>query len=79
MRKIAITAALLLFACGQLQAAGRTTDKRATTYKPRASSDLKYRFDMTPDRSSKDFDAWMKSRGIRVATGKPKAVEKKRR
>ena len=69
MRRIAIALPLLLlFVGGEALAADRTT------YKPKTRHDnTPYRFNMTEGQSAKDFDAWMKARGIRVAKGK-KAV-----
>jgi rare lipoprotein A len=44
-------------------------------YVPRTAHDNSpYRFDMTQNgrrMTAEEFDAWMKARGIRVATGKP--------
>jgi len=46
-------------------------------YVPRTAHDnAPYRFDMTQNgrrMTAAEFDAWMKSRGIRVATGRPSA------
>ncbi|CAG4975841.1 hypothetical protein LYB30171_02023 [Lysobacter luteus] len=50
----------------------------AATYKPKTEHDnTPYRFNMEQNgkrMSADEFDAWMKARGVRVATGKP-AVE----
>ena len=43
-------------------------------YKPRTAHDnTPWRFNMKPGQklSAAEFDAWMRSRGVRVATGKP--------
>ncbi len=48
------------------------------THVPKTAHDNSpYRFDMTQNgrrMTAEEFDAWMKSRGIRVATGKPAAA-----
>jgi rare lipoprotein A len=48
-------------------------------YVPRTAHDNSpYRFDMTQNgrrMTAEEFDAWMKARGIRVATGKPAGSE----
>ena len=50
----------------------------AAPYKPKTEHDnTPYRFNMEQNgkrMSADEFDAWMKARGVRVATGKP-AVE----
>lgn len=47
----------------------------AATYKPKTEHDnTPYRFNMEQNgkrMSADEFDAWMKARGVRVATGKP--------
>ena len=47
----------------------------AAGYQPRTAFDnTPYRFDMSQNgrrMTAEEFDAWMKARGIRVATGKP--------
>jgi rare lipoprotein A len=47
----------------------------AAGYQPKTAFDnTPYRFDMSQNgrrMTAEEFDAWMKSRGIRVATGKP--------
>ena len=47
----------------------------AAGYQPRTTFDnTPYRFDMSQNgrrMTAEEFDAWMKARGIRVATGKP--------
>ena len=49
----------------------------AATYKPKTKHDNSpYRFNMEQDgkrMTADQFDAWMKSKGVRVATGKPAA------
>ena len=51
----------------------------ASGYVPRTAHDNSpYRFDMTQNgrrMTAEEFDAWMKARGIRVATGKPAGSE----
>lgn len=51
----------------------------APAYVPKTAHDNSpYRFDMTQNgrrMTAEEFDAWMKSRGIRVATGKPAGAE----
>jgi rare lipoprotein A len=45
---------------------------------PAAHDNSPYRFDMTQNgrrMTAEEFDAWMKARGIRVATGKPAGSE----
>jgi hypothetical protein len=47
-------------------------------YKPRTAHDnTPWRFNMKPGQklNAAEFDAWMRSRGVRVATGRPAAVE----
>lgn len=49
----------------------------AATYKPKTKHDnTPYRFNMQQNgkqMSADEFDAWMKSKGVRVAKGKPAA------
>lgn len=56
-------------------AAAPVTASPAAGYVPRTAHDNSpYRFDMTQNgrrMTADEFDAWMKARGIRVATGKP--------
>ena len=51
----------------------------STGYVPRTAHDNSpYRFDMTQNgrrMTAEEFDAWMKARGIRVATGRPAGGE----
>lgn len=51
----------------------------ASGYVPKTAHDNSpYRFDMTQNgrrMTAEEFDAWMKARGIRVATGKPAGSE----
>lgn len=65
-------------ACGLVADAQPRTTRR-TARKPRTAAPS-HRFDMTQDgkrMSAADFDKWMKSRGIRVATGKPAPPKQK--
>ena len=67
-----------LGAC-ELVADARATATRRTARKPRTAAPS-HRFDMTQNgkrMSAADFDRWMKSRGIRVATGKPATPKQK--
>lgn len=48
------------------------------SYKPRTAHDnTPWRFNMKPGQklSAAEFDAWMRSRGVRVATGKPAGAD----
>jgi len=58
--------------------APRPAAAAAATHVPRTAHDNSpYRFDMTQNgrrMTAAEFDAWMKARGIRVATGKPAAT-----
>jgi len=57
----------------ETQADTATVD--AATYQPKTEHDnTPYRFNMEQNgkrMSADEFDAWMKARGVRVATGKP--------
>lgn len=59
--------------------AAAPTTSAASGYVPRTAHDNSpYRFDMTQNgrrMTAEEFDAWMKARGIRVATGKPAGSE----
>lgn len=63
-------------------AAATEVSPSANGYKPQTKYDNSpYRFNMTQNgkkMSPEEFDAWMKARGIRVATGKPAAAETKK-
>ncbi|MGL6289114.1 MAG: hypothetical protein ACRC2H_00330 [Silanimonas sp.] len=56
-------------------AAAAPAASTSSGYVPRTAHDNSpYRFDMTQNgrrMTAEEFDAWMKARGIRVATGKP--------
>jgi rare lipoprotein A len=60
-------------------AAAPAAASAAGGYVPRTAHDNSpYRFDMTQNgrrMTAEEFDAWMKARGIRVATGKPAGSE----
>lgn len=73
---VSLFSALVLspaFATGTDAAAPAIVD--AATYQPKTEHDnTPYRFNMEQDgkrMSADEFDAWMKARGVRVATGKP--------
>lgn len=59
-----------------------TQSRPTTQYKPRTQSADANRFYMEQNgkrMTAAEFDAWMKARGIRVATGKPKPAPKRSR
>ncbi|GAB3744070.1 hypothetical protein [Lysobacter olei] len=62
--------------CGQV-----TAEKATPKSRPRTRGRDANRFYMEQNgkkMTARDFDAWMKSRGIRVATGKPKPAPKRK-
>ncbi|MGH8085194.1 MAG: hypothetical protein ACREPV_07940 [Lysobacter sp.] len=81
MGKILVSLVLALSCAGVASAAEQApADKAAdaATYKPKTKHDnTPYRFNMEQDgkrMTADQFDAWMKSKGVRVATGKPAAA-----
>jgi hypothetical protein len=78
----AMSLSLLLVATtvGAAEKADSTSKPGAdpATYKPKTKHDnTPYRFNMEQNgkrMSADEFDAWMKSRGVRVAKGKPTAA-----
>jgi len=82
MGKILVSLVLALSCAGVASAAEPApADKAAdtATYKPKTKHDnTPYRFNMEQDgkrMTADQFDAWMKSKGVRVATGKPAAAD----
>lgn len=66
-----------IIGCGQA-----TAEKATPKSRSRARTADANRFYMEQNgkqMTARDFDAWMKSRGIRVATGKPKPAPKRKR
>ena len=53
------------------QVAASSSKRTAPTRKPIRDSNRFYMEQNGKQMTAKDFDAWMKARGIRVATGKP--------
>ena len=81
MGKILVSLVLALSCAGVASAAEpapAAAANDAATYKPKTKHDnTPYRFNMEQDgkrMTADQFDAWMKSKGVRVATGKPAAA-----
>ena len=74
MHKYVLTAVLTMVAANA-QAAQPAQATQPAQYKPRtqqpADANRFYMEQNGKRMSAEEFDAWMKSRGIRVATGKP--------
>ena len=74
MGKIVIVASLCSTLLFSSAFAAESEQVDAATYKPKTEHDnTPYRFDMEQGgkrMSADEFDAWMKARGVRVATGK---------
>ena len=80
-----LAAMVLALSCAGVASAGEPAvaatgaANDAATYKPRTKHDnTPYRFNMEQDgkcMTADQFDAWMKSKGVRVATGKPVTAE----
>jgi len=63
--------------CGEVMAENATPKSRSRT---RAADANRFYMEQNGKQmTARDFDAWMKSRGIRVATGKPKPAPKRKR
>jgi hypothetical protein len=78
----AVMLAAVVVGAQEAQAEPATKSKPVTQYKPRAQPADANRFYMEQNgkrMTAAEFDAWMKARGIRVATGKPKPAPKRKR
>jgi hypothetical protein len=75
---VSLFSSLLVSTAFAAETEGSTAAVDAATYQPKTEHDnTPYRFNMEQNgkrMSADEFDAWMKARGVRVATGKP-AVE----
>ena len=65
------SALLCVFLCAMGLAASADARTKASTKAPIKDANRFYMEQNGKKMSAKDFDAWMKARGIRVATGKP--------